>query len=212
MTMVAIDLPPPKIRPKPIWTKVAKGRQLVRMYHPNRFGATELSFRDYGPISRFDHHRIPINRDVERGIMYAGTTLSCCIVEIFGDSKIVQVDGWMVALITTKRDLTLLELRGKGAMRAGTVASISKDSNREFSQAWSRYFYENPFLYEAIDGLVFSNAHNEEESFALYETCSDALECTQGQFIELSDSTLRTEVLLAASENNLKVAPYQATT
>jgi hypothetical protein len=42
--------------------------------------AQALTFRYYGPINRFDHHRIPSEggraEDPERGIYYAGFTLS----------------------------------------------------------------------------------------------------------------------------------------
>ncbi len=207
--MVAIDFPPPKNKPDPLWFKIAAGQKLIRVDNPTAYNATELAFRHYGPISRFDHHRLPKALDTDRGIMYASTSLSCCLVEIFGDSKIVQVNDWMVSLIETKRELTLLELRGTGALRAGTVASVSKDSNREFSQSWARYFYENAFLYQPVDGLAFSNAHNEEESFALYERAADGIECSEGNFVKLSNTALRNEVLLAASENNLKVIPYE---
>ncbi|MBZ0185106.1 MAG: RES domain-containing protein, partial [Candidatus Obscuribacterales bacterium] len=148
--MVAIDSPPPKVTPRPIFLSIPAYTKIVRLYDPNSFGTRALSFRTYGPISRFDHQRAlypdRIN-DKERGIIYSATTLSSCLVEIFGDLKVIEVGSWEVAAITTTRTLNLLDLRGSGAMRAGTVSAISKESNRRFSQEWSRYFYDTTFLY-----------------------------------------------------------------
>jgi hypothetical protein len=123
---------------------------------------------------RFDHHcgvgadRTPA-LDVTRGIYYAAFTLSSCLVELFGDAtrQIVR-QGRLIARPRLLRDLRLLDLRGSGAMRAGTVAAIAKVPDRQITQAWSRFFYERTDLYTAVDGLLFFNAHNDEEALALY--------------------------------------------
>lgn len=208
--MVGIPPPPPNNSPDPLWHVVKSGEYFLRLYDPTKFGATATSFRTYGPISRFDHHReFPNNIDPARGIMYAAAnTLSCCLVEVFGDTKVVSVGDWEVARLKSRRELTLLELRGSGAMRAGSVASVTKDSSRRLSQLWSRYFYEQSFLYKLVDGLVYSNAHNEEIAYALYERAEDAIECVG--ICKLRSAALRTELLSSAAENGMVVEPYEA--
>lgn len=49
------------------------------------------------------------------------------------------------------------------------------DGRRKLTQAWSRYFYENPDLYGNIDGLIFNNAHDGQMANALYERASHKL-------------------------------------
>jgi len=209
--MVSTNHPPPQIKPAPIWTKINAGDQILRLYNPDLFEAKPLSFRTFGPLARFDHHRLPKQDDPERGILYAGKTLSCCIVEVFGDMRMVEVGNWKLAKMTATRDLLLLDLRGSGAMKAGTVAGVCKDSNRSFSQEWSKYFYENSFLYEKIDGLAFSNAHNDEDSYVFYERASNGLSCGEGDCVKLSNHALEADVRLSATENNLLVRAYKST-
>jgi len=195
------------MRPTPQHHVVQSGAVLIRLFNPRSHGAQALKFRQYGPLSRFDHHRPnPPAVDADRGILYAGQTLSCCLVEVFGDSRVIDVGDFEVAALRTLRDLTVLDLRGEFAMRAGTVAAVCKDSHRAYSQAWSQYFYENSFLYGEVDGLLFPNAHNDEVAFALYERAESGLDCTACARLDIDE--LRPEVQLTAAENNLVVTPY----
>lgn len=182
---------------------------MVRLFDPSRHGATAAGFRSYGPLLRFDHHRWREDgtgeEDVERGIYYAATTISGCMVEIFGDAGVVDLHRHYVASPILRRDLHLLDLRGNGAMRAGTKAAVSKVPDRSLSQAWSRYFYETTGVYGDLDGIVYLNAHNDEYSLALYERASDALECPPERTMRLNDEVLRAAVLEAADDNDLVV-------
>lgn len=186
------------------------GSELYRLFFPEPYATTALSFRRYGPLGRFDHHggttrrgrRAPAE-DPERGIYYAASTLSGCLVEVFGDDAVVEPEGCVLTLPRTLRSLRLLDLRGKGAMRAGANASVSKTERAAISQAWSRFFYERADYYGEVDGLIYSNAHNDEAAFALYERCRDALECPESEVIPLDDEAIRPEVQMAALENNM---------
>lgn len=182
---------------------------MVRLFDPSRHGATAIGFRSYGPLLRFDHHRGREDReprnDVERGIYYAAMTLSGCLVEIFGDTGVVDLHRHHVASPILRRDLRLLDLRRNGAMRAGTKAAIAKVPDRRVSQAWSRHFYETPDTYSDLDGVIYLNAHNDEDAIALYERASDALECPTERIMTLDDEALRAAVLEAADDNRLVV-------
>jgi hypothetical protein len=207
--MVQINRPPPKILPQPVIYTLPVRSHFLRLFNPALHNPQALTFRRYGPLHRFDHHREkdgePIE-DKERGILYAGESISGCIVEVFGDTRIIEVGTWELALLETQRALILLDLRGDGAMKAGTVAGVCKDINRGLSQLWSRYFYENECIYGLIDGLLFGNAHNDEMVLALYERAESALRCLMA--CPLSDNALRTEVLLTATDYGLSVEPY----
>ncbi|MBS1996153.1 MAG: RES family NAD+ phosphorylase, partial [Cyanobacteria bacterium SZAS LIN-2] len=168
-----------------------------------------LTFRTFGPLRRFDHQQKTNGKPAqnsERGILYAGESISGCIVEIFGDTGIIEVGTWEVALLQTKRTLNLLDLRGDGAMKAGTVAGVCKDSDHGISQRWSQYFYETECMYGVLDGLLYGNAHNDEQALALYERAKDGLKCLMTT--PLKNEQLRSEVLLIASEFGLIVEPY----
>ena len=209
--MVAIHPPPPVVAPTPVFLQIATGTTVVRLFDPTSHGAQALAFRHFGPISRFDHQRAPYPTradDPDRSIMYGAFTLASCLAEIFGDSKIIEVGAWEVAGLRTTRDLNLLDLRGNGALRAGTVSAVAKESNRQFSQTWSRYFYDHGFVYTEIDGLIFYNAHNDEEAFAFYDRASNGFQCAAADIKPLRHDSLRTAIQDIAIENGLVVIPY----
>ncbi len=209
--MVTVAAPPPIAPPAPVFHTVPAEEHIYRIFNPAYPG-----FRSYGPLDmRFDHHagagpaRSPAP-DAARGIYYAAFTLSGCVVEVFGDAtRRVERTGRTVARPLLRRDVRLLDLRGSGAMRAGTVAALAKVPDRLVTQAWSRFFYERADLYTAVDGLLFYNAHNDEEALALYERAADALYCPDGDLAyvrPLADPLLLPALLTIADDNNLTVA------
>ncbi len=206
--MVLIDLPPPPRNPNPIFHILPSDTRLFRIFDPSSYGATAISFRDHGPLLRFDHHRgkgeeRESSTDTERGIYYAAPTLSSCLVEMFGDTGVVEMGTNRVAAPILGRDLRLLDLRANGAMRAGTKAAVAKVSDRMLSQAWSRYFYDTLKTFAKVDGLLYLNAHNDEDAVALYERARDALLCPPDRVIRLDDEAIRAAVLEAANDNDL---------
>jgi hypothetical protein len=181
MTQGHLGWPPPARAVAPEHHRVRAGTRLRRLYRPDQYETRETTFRFVGPLRRFDHHRAPNGAsglDPDRGVWYGGVSLSVCVVEIFGDSGIVELDPWRLATPTTSRDLLMLDLRGRASMRAGATAELAKTPDADQSQAWSRYFYENPDIYGFIDGLVYGSAHNDEQCFVLYERAVSALNCS----------------------------------
>jgi hypothetical protein len=78
--MVEIRYPPPTRNISPQWFELKSRRIIQRIFDPNSYGATAIGFRYYGPLSRFDHQRnTQPDIDGERGIIYAGLNLSCCL-------------------------------------------------------------------------------------------------------------------------------------
>lgn len=204
--MVRIALPPPTNPPIPCFFELSVGSYIIRIFDPTRQQTQDLTFRFNGPRHRFDHHRgliaVP-KEDPERGIYYAGFTLSGCLIEYFGDIGIVEIKEHCVCRVEITRSLKLLDIRGSGAMRAGSVSALAKTADRTLSQEWSRYFYENNNIYTYIDGIIYFNAHNDEVAIALYERAKDGLTCSQNQVMRLDYPKLRPAIQAAVLDNNL---------
>ena len=207
--MVVVHLPPPLRSITPKFVTLNRNDVLLRIFDPTKYDATGTSFRNYGPISRFDHHRESKNRvDPERSITYAGFTLSCCLAEIFSDGGIIRIEQQQLAFITLKNAFKLLDLRGAAAMAAGTLAAISSITERNISQAWGCYFYENSQLYSEIDGLIFAGAHNGEDAVCLCERAEPKLTSAEVKTLNLNHPDLRDTILLIAERHGMIVKPY----
>lgn len=142
--------------------------------------------------------------DADRGLYYAATTLSSCVAEVFGDTGLIDCGEWHIAMPRLQRDVRLMDLRGSGAMRAGSVAALSKVPDHALSQTWSRYFYDIA-AYQPLEGLLWYNAHNDEEALVLYERAEDALDCPQDRVVRLDDPLLRPVLEQIAEANNLVI-------
>ncbi len=198
--------PPPMRAPRPLFHTLNIGTRLVHLFNPRSRNATALSFRTFGPSQRFDHQARRDGKQTDnpaRGIYYADFTLASAIVELFGDVGVIECDALKVASPTVTRPLRLLDLRGQGAMRAGTTQGISSLPSRRLSQRWSMYFYETP-IYQEADGLIFPNFQSGEDRVALYERAEDALNCPESDVMRLDSSALRAYLLEIADRYNLE--------
>ncbi len=204
--MVKVKLPPPQRNVNPQTIVLPANTKLRRIFNPTRFNATATGFRSYGPVSRFDHHssKEPAE-DPERRIIYAGFSLSCCIAEYFGDGEIINVENIKLAIIYLNKEIKLLDLRGKATMASGTVTAISAITQTEITQAWGRYFYEHTELYDRVDGLIFSGAHNGEDAITLYERAEETINSSKVKVIDLGSETLRSTILRIADEHGFDV-------
>ncbi len=203
--MVLIPLPPPPREPSPVFLTMKTGSHLIRIFNPESHGAGPLTFRHNGPRARFDHHCAPASDpsdDKNRGILYAASTLSSCVVEVFGDEGAISTTDWYAAFLTLKRPLKLVEIRDNGAMCAGTVAAIGSVIDRVITQKWSRYFYEST-QFQQTDGLIYTNAHNGESAVALYERAEDGLRCDSSDVMALNSDLLRADIIRIAIDCNL---------
>ncbi len=217
--MVLILPPPPTVTPRPQHETVETQTALVRIFNPaSRYKTQASTYRYFGPLLRFDHQqsltkeetvKLKGKEDPERGITYWGYTLSCCLVELFGDTKIVEFKDYEVAIAIIKQPLLLLDIRDKGAMAAGSVAALGSVADRFVSQAWSRYFYEQIDIYQKVDGILYSNAHNGEKAIALYERSEPIISNAKIQTRPLKDRSIRHLIDAAVAENNMNCfEPY----
>lgn len=195
--MVKIEDPPPLRQTKPVVLDLPEGSKLLRIYCPEPYGTSPCSFRSQGGArGRFDHH-LP-EPDNTRAVHYSAETLAGCIVECFDPNAGVVLKGRRLGFLRTLRSLKLIDLRGSGAMKAGSVAALCKTEKRETTQKWSRYLYEN---HPEIEGLVYGNAHNDDTAYVLFERAEDALSCELD--LKLEAAELRPWINKACADNNL---------
>jgi hypothetical protein len=184
-----------------------------------KYSAGPLTFRNIGPLSRFDHHRTKapavcvrarrpaLFQDPDRATAYAAQALSCCLAEVFGDRRSIVLRPWMIAVARPRRTLVLLDLRGSGAMGAGTTAALTKTANRSVTQAWARWFYEHPHDYGSIDGIVSGGAHNDEACVTLFERCQTDLTHDPREQWPLALPRLQLLVEDIARRHNMSIMP-----
>lgn len=180
---------------------------MVRIFDPEWLEPAQFSA--YGPRHRFDHrrgaHRAPGN-DPDRRTYYAADDLKGCIVEVFGDVGLISVRTLRVATVRLRRRLRLLDLRGDGALKCGSVAALAAVPDRPLSQEWTRWFYEHPKEFGKVDGISYPNAHNQDVAYALFERAEDALEVTAD--LSLADPLLRSQIRVIAEQCHFIVEPY----
>jgi hypothetical protein len=197
--MATLTPPPPDCAVRPVHYTLSAGTAIHRIYDPDSHFATANGFRTVGPYGRFDHHT---KAKDDRGILYAGETFKDCLVEIYGDRKFGLTVNRRHCQLRLLRELILLDLRGDGAMRAGTITKLCSGPHR-MGQRWSRYFYENEARYGVVDGIVYHNAHNEGEVYALYERANRAFIVIRDN--RLDDGSRRDEYVQAALSVNITV-------
>lgn len=184
---------------KPDFVTLNPGKEIRRIYK-DKDNRDEKTFNYQGPCGCFDHHRHTIDHpqvDIDRGVSYWGDTLSCCLVKIFGDQKFITQEDRQIrraGMLTISQSMLLLNLCGSGAMLVGSTSKIAKDSVREDTQAWSRYFYENTQIFKQIDGLIYANSHNDETVICFYERAVSKLKDAESFSILLNSLGLQTEI------------------
>jgi hypothetical protein len=198
--MVKLADPPPTRPINPRYATLAAGTRLVRIYNPIYLEPNGYSH--HGPRSRFDHHleADPPAHDAARGIYYAAPDLSGCVVEVFGDAGVIERGALRVAVVEPGRSLRLLDLSGDGAWHSGSVAALTKDADRQLTQRWARYIYEQHTKYGAVDGVQFENAHNAALAYALFERAGSLRVVAD---FALSDSRLSGTLAQIALDLNL---------
>lgn len=203
-----LDLPPPSFEDlEPKIEPCVADTALQRVYSPEPYETKALTFRTQGPHNRFDHHRADADgkpqNDPERGIMYAGDGLVCCLGEFFADSTEITLPGTHVATLRLTANLQLLDLRGTAATGVGTTQAIAAISQRRTSQAWARYLYDHPAL-AGLHGLLYTASNSGADAVAFFERAEGSFEVVVD--LELGDPALEPELELAADALHWPIA------
>lgn len=183
---------------------VANGVGLLRTYAPDPYDTAPLTFREFGPLNRFDHQRSGNGPQLDsgRGILYAGFDLICCVGEYFGDQGAVTRAGNRLTKLLVEEPAEVLDLRKEAATGAGTIPAIGGVGERSITQAWARWWYEHPDLQNAA-GLLYTSAHTGEDALAFWERAEGRFSTTADW--ELADDEIRDDVELAAHRLRLPI-------
>ena len=203
MVVIAAPPPDPRRRLSPQHVLLPADSELFRLFDPaDSYRPGPTTFRDGGSTGRFDHlEPADIGR---RAIYYCSRTLEGAVAETFGDRGIIQAGTKHLARVRPIRGLNLLDLRGRAAQPAGTVAGISM-SDHPIAQQWSCYIWSTLSVYRAVDGILYTSAHNGDDCVALYERAEGSLACPRGWEAPLTDPDVYATI--AACANTLVVEP-----
>ena len=177
------------------------GVRLLRIYSPSSHQATPASYREWGPVSRFDHQRPTATGgcgvDRGRGVLYAAPSMLCCVGEFFGDTGSVTVADARLARLRVQAPLRMLDVRKTAAAGAGTIHAIGAITQRATTQAWARWWYEHPQLID-VHGVLFEASHSGEDSYMFWERARGRLRCPSGQHWALTDPKVLDDLHVAA--------------
>jgi hypothetical protein len=196
--------PPPAGDFDPVVATVVNGTELLRIYAPEPYDTAPLTFREFGPLNRFDHQRSNNGPQVDsgRGILYAGFDLVCCVGEYFGDTGAVTRVGNRLTKLLVEEPVEVLDLREEAATGAGTIPAIGGVGERFTTQAWARWWYEHPDLENAA-GLLYTSAQTGKDALAFWERAEGRFSTTADW--ELTADEIRDDLELAAHRVRLPI-------
>ena len=158
-------------------------------------------FRQFGPVSRFDHHWLdeagrPFLQ--QRGILYAATDIPTAVAEFFQHNRWrinrARRRPWLVAF-ELNSEMVLLNLTDTFCVRVGASMKLVSGPFR-YAQNWSRGFYD---AYPQIHGLYYPSSLTNHPTVALYERADIASAETRFHR-SLDDSLMLKPLILIAEE------------
>lgn len=182
----ALPVPPsrmPTLKPEEIYT-LDRSTIVWRIYraggaHPGRWN----QFRQYGPVSRFDHHPPPKRSHPNLGVLYGAVTPQgmlngaqyTCFAETFQETRTIDRLRGRPYLtgFGMRRPVRLLDLSSGWVTRAGGNAAITSGP-RARSQQWAHVIWNT---YPDIEGIYYSSSvWPPGRAVALFERAEDAIE------------------------------------
>ena len=197
--MAKLPEPPESLQAKAQTTILGPGTPLSRIYfrgggHPGAWG----QFRHFGPTqARFDHHDPPA-RVQGKGILYAASSPTTCVAEVFQTTRVVDRfarDPWLV-VFTLARAVVLLDLTGTWPTAAGASMAINSGP-RPRARKWSQAIYS---AYPSVEGLLYcSSMHANQPAIALFERAMNAIPQAPALHRALADPGLISRLDAAAT-------------
>lgn len=207
--MAKITSPPPSHEFRPQYYVLQAGTAIKRIYDPTtKYKVTASSFRYFGPRARFDHQqrikgKAAINPD--RGVIYAGFSLTCCLVEIFAEDGTIEIGQHELATIMVAKDLKLLDITTDHVWNAGASVASVMQGKRGLTQAWGCHFYDDEATYGKVDGLIYTSANNGEKAIALYERAESTITTSEIYIQRMQERSFRKELVQTADSLGLPV-------
>lgn len=133
----------------------------------------------------------------EYGVLYAASDEFGAFIESFGRKPgkrrffVSQLASRRLAVLGSRRELKLVDLRGGGLARLGATGEVTS-GGYGLSQAWSRVLHEHP---EEPDGIAYRLKHDpDRHGVALFERMAeDFIREREGVALE-NDMSFRSEL------------------
>ncbi|GAA4470669.1 hypothetical protein GCM10023094_00060 [Rhodococcus olei] len=177
-----------------------------RVYHRDQYTADGVSFRQFGPLGRFDHHTPPFatpDLDPEgRTVLYVAGDVATGACEVFGEAGAAPLcSNWRVSQVLPAREVVFYDLDQPGAaMAIGALPALATgNENRELTQQWARAIFEDQPAPTKVEGIRYRTAYNNGLALALWD-CVDALAVPTDASGAPRDLPLRHERFLAAKK------------
>lgn len=166
-----------------LWTPAdGSAKPWYRIYHRGAHTPDGVTFRDYGPLARFDHHTPPFGTpEVDpdgRAVIYLGEDLATAACEVFGEAGVAPLcSNWRVARVRPLREIDTYDLDTAGAaMAIGALPALATgNEKRELTQQWARAIYEDQPAAAKVEGIHYRSAYRGGRSLALWD-CPDDIE------------------------------------
>jgi hypothetical protein len=158
------------------------------------------ALRTFGPVLRFDPHRLPPGEDPHRGVWYGASTPDAALAEAFQVDRTIDRSHnspYLTGLSFT-RALTVLDVaadsRGAWATRAGGTYAISTGPHA-VTQSWARAIVD---AHPGIDGVRYNSRFAGDPCLALFHPASDAMPDRPALSLPLTHPDLAARVAGAA--------------
>jgi hypothetical protein len=101
--------------------------------------------------------------------VHAALTISCALVEVFGDGEVIE--QWQLAVSALWDPPQLVELRGQPPCVPAPWPPIGALGMPQCNPGLIPAIYDNSAIYGNLNGgLIYSDAHNGKDAIVLYES------------------------------------------
>jgi hypothetical protein len=170
-------IPPPDLADRtPTWTRYSHSDVLWNI--ASAAGAHAVGFgqlRSYGPLpsARFDPHPEPAGNRSGELVLYAAATLLTALAERFQHNRAIRRDDPTSPIAYAWRPirtLTLIDLRGPGAVALGAAQAIGS-YRKDITRRWARALRT---AWPTADGILYSSAMTGQDCLALWAPAADS--------------------------------------
>ncbi|WP_328362701.1 RES family NAD+ phosphorylase [Mycobacterium sp. NBC_00419] len=134
-------------------------------------------FRTFGPVLRFDPHRLPQGEDLTKGVWYGASTPDAALGELFQTDRVIDRHRnrpYLTALSFT-RPLTVLDVAtdsdGAWITRVGGTYAVST-APHAITQRWAR---ATAAAFPEVDGIRYNSRYAGRVCLALFLPAKTAM-------------------------------------
>lgn len=157
--------------------------------------------RQWGPlkVSRWDPHEEPPSLQPDRAVQYAAEDFTTSVAEVFQDFRSIPLDpDYSVAGWVPTRPLSLLDLTGNWALRAGASTSLFA-APKSTCRAWSRKIFAT---WPDLDGLLVPSTMTQSRNIILFASAASSFPSAPELARSLADRALSPLIAHTSRELN----------